>query len=68
MDIPKRCEEIEDKVWAADRTMYDFLHEAGIQVSTWHRWKTGKSSPTMSKWTSVVAAEKKLKKQMKRAR
>ena len=53
---------VELKVGAAGIPMSNFLeNHAGINVSTWNRWKRGATSPNFSTWKKIETALETLK-------
>lgn len=56
MNIATEIAEMERGLATAGRTIKALCDEAGINQSTWTRWKSESHSPTMTTWGQVVAA------------
>lgn len=48
--------EIEARLERAGLTASALCREAGIARSTWQRWKSGETEPTMGSWRSIQAS------------
>ena len=55
-DIPRAIRAIEAELSAARIGIADFCDRAGINRSTWTRWKAGRFEPRREQWRRVVAA------------
>lgn len=52
----RQISDIEARARKAGYTIDQFCAKAGLNPSTWHRWKQGKTGPTMKNWAKVKAA------------
>lgn len=60
MDIPKRLKALEQLATKHDIRMDDACRVAGIDYTTYWRWREGKSSPGLDTWERLQDAVKTL--------
>lgn len=65
MTIPNEIATIESRITQAGVSLADFLKLAGVDNSTWWRWKTGNATPLLTSWRAVEAQIAKLPKKGK---
>lgn len=63
MDWKSELLEIENLARRNGLKLDEFLAIAGINRSTWTRWKSGEYLPSMSKWTALQEARATVEKQ-----
>lgn len=62
-DIPSHCRAVEKRLSDAGLHIADVLKTAGVDRSSWTRWKNGKFSPRLTNFQSVeVEVERALSK------
>jgi transcriptional regulator with XRE-family HTH domain len=59
--------EIEARAHAAGMTLREVCQHAGIALSTFYRWKAGKTAPTLTVYSRICAATEVTKRQRRRA-
>lgn len=56
MLLPEDISAIEANLKRSGFTADDLCAKAGIALTTWWRWRTGKFSPRMKEWTKAMKA------------
>lgn len=56
MSIVDEITKFEESAKASGLQIGDVLEAAGVDRSTWTRWKSGKTKPLLESWRSVEAA------------
>ncbi len=56
MHILEEINEIERGLSANGETLLAFCKRAGVNISTWNRWKAGSHSPNLATWSRVKDA------------
>lgn len=60
MAIPDDIKALEAELSAASISVDAFLEKAGVDRSSWTRWKAGSFSPRMDSWSKVQDAAREL--------
>lgn len=60
MVINDRIQEIEIALRDAKRPLRVLFAEAGVDRSTWTRWRSGTTSPRLKNWLSIEDAAKRI--------
>lgn len=60
MAVETEIAEMEVALAGAGQTVKALCEEAGVNQSTWTRWKAGSHSPNMTTWQKVREAHKRL--------
>lgn len=60
MAVATEIAEMEDKLSEVGQTVKALCEEAGVNQSTWTRWKAGSHTPNMATWQKVRAAHDRL--------
>lgn len=60
MDVKAEVRSLEDRLKKSGLGVQPLLDAAGVDRSTWGRWKSGTFSPRLSKWLSVTAEAERL--------
>lgn len=53
MHIPSEIKKIEATLSRRGEGIQSFCKRAGINISTWNRWKAGSHSPNLASWNRV---------------
>ena len=59
--IPEDIPQIEAELEANCATVDQLCYESGINRSTWTRWKSGATKPSLEKWLAVLDTLDRLK-------
>jgi hypothetical protein len=56
MNIQQEIADIEQRLADAGESVGEYCKRAGINRSTWTRWKAGATAPNMRSWQRVIDA------------